>query len=496
MKISPLIFMLFMFACTYKHEQKKLSKPDDSRVVLVVSGLRMVGQTATINGKPATIEMPELWYKNNLGENIPIQINFEKPRDTIEIPTRSNTIVLNYKINPLCFIQYLSHSGDTLFLTNKGNRPELTVLNRKSSRDDLNYEINYLNVRPNLHSYNVNCSFSFRGIDLANKVLLMDLKSQNRKLLILLADEVKYLDSLRSAKAISVDYFNYYLNRNKYLRLSIDGLLDLSNLKLVENLKEVKTDSTCFKYDFFEKFIDIASDQLYIRKIPLIRSNSSIFYDSRIAFKIILKDTLMNLNERNRILEKQINHIAENFPKDVFNKYFKIFKQSVKDTIAVNRINNRFLNEYSSLQRDVKNINLINSKKEKLTFEGIKSALKGRVLYVDFWASWCLPCREQMPEAKKLRAAYKGKEIDFLYLSIDNDYSAWTKAADEDRLLTYSQSYLLLNMGSSQKLLDLHIKSIPRYLLFNKKGELVSQNAPSPSSVTLKPLLDKYLKEQ
>ena len=57
---------------------------------------------------------------------------------------------------------------------------------------------------------------------------------------------------------------------------------------------------------------------------------------------------------------------------------------------------------------------------------------EGKVIYIDFWASWCIPCRSEMPHSVTLYEKLKDKEIVFIYLSIDNadKETAWKNAME------------------------------------------------------------------
>jgi len=109
--------------------------------------------------------------------------------------------------------------------------------------------------------------------------------------------------------------------------------------------------------------------------------------------------------------------------------------------------------------------------------------LKGKVVYVDYWASWCGPCRMEMPYSKQLHAMFDEKQLKqivFLYVSIDADENAWKNATQQLGL----EGKFGISPGNwtSEIAKFFKINSIPRYMLINKKGEIVNLNANRPSS--------------
>ena len=104
---------------------------------------------------------------------------------------------------------------------------------------------------------------------------------------------------------------------------------------------------------------------------------------------------------------------------------------------------------------------------------------KGKWLYVDFWASWCKPCRETMPESNKLKKELKNENIEFIYLALNDRKENWEKAVKTDSL-SNSHNYFIENGNVSKVVEDLGIKTIPHYLIYNPNGELINGFANRP----------------
>lgn len=121
------------------------------------------------------------------------------------------------------------------------------------------------------------------------------------------------------------------------------------------------------------------------------------------------------------------------------------------------------------------------------------SKYKGKVVYVDFWASWCGPCRREFPFSKKMHESLSEKEkknIVFLYISIDDDPEAWKKAVKSLELEQFENGH---SMGgfASEVVQQYKITGIPRYMIIDKNGVIVKPDASRPSNPeTITELLD------
>ncbi len=117
------------------------------------------------------------------------------------------------------------------------------------------------------------------------------------------------------------------------------------------------------------------------------------------------------------------------------------------------------------------------------------SSFEGDLVYVDVWATWCGPCKAEIPSLQKLEADYHDQAITFLSVSVDTDEAAWRKMV-QDKSLGGTQ---LWADGWSQITKDYAIFGIPRFMLFSADGNVISNDAPRPSSAEIRDLFDANL---
>ncbi|MCU4163541.1 TlpA family protein disulfide reductase [Carboxylicivirga caseinilyticus] len=106
--------------------------------------------------------------------------------------------------------------------------------------------------------------------------------------------------------------------------------------------------------------------------------------------------------------------------------------------------------------------------------------LKGKVIYIDVWATWCGPCKGEIPYLKAMEEELHDSDIAFVSISVDNDKSAWEKMVADKELRGYQ--LFAPNAWDSEIIQNYAIRGIPRFIMIDKEGKLVNANATRPSN--------------
>jgi len=132
----------------------------------------------------------------------------------------------------------------------------------------------------------------------------------------------------------------------------------------------------------------------------------------------------------------------------------------------------------TSFPKEVKEAKLYTEAGETLDFKKVLKKLKGNVVYIDFWASWCGPCIREMPHSKNVQKHFKGENVSFLYLSSDIEQKNWLAGL---KRINIKGSHYRIDPKSKILFKNLFkIKGIPYYVILDKKGNITDPKAKWP----------------
>ncbi len=116
--------------------------------------------------------------------------------------------------------------------------------------------------------------------------------------------------------------------------------------------------------------------------------------------------------------------------------------------------------------------------------------LKGKVIYIDVWATWCSPCVKGIPKMYALQKEYKDNPlVKFLFVSIDKDLDKWQKFISK-----LPADGLHINASGTGLRQDYMMGGVPHYIIIDASGDIYQSKAPGPDSNEIRSLLEEAIK--
>lgn len=175
------------------------------------------------------------------------------------------------------------------------------------------------------------------------------------------------------------------------------------------------------------------------------------------------------------LMDEFVYNFVDNNGLDEADELIALFRKHVKDAKSVNNFN--------ALCAKWEKLRSGNPSAAAFSYPDINGKtvsmadLKGKYIYIDVWATWCGPCRGELPALKELEEKYAGKDIHFVSLSCDKNKKAWENMVKKDNL-----KGIQLHMGTDKTFMDAYlINGIPRFILLDREGNIISANMTRPS---------------
>lgn len=174
-------------------------------------------------------------------------------------------------------------------------------------------------------------------------------------------------------------------------------------------------------------------------------------------------------------------------------QYVDIYRENIADTAYLAKLEN-LIQTYSKVAAGQPCPDFclkdINGKEVKL------ADLAGKYVYIDLWATWCGPCKGEMPALAELEEEFEGKDITFVSISIDKnkDIDLWKKTV-ADMKLGGIQLHLAEDWAWLRNFMP-NGMSVPRFILLDREGKIIDSNMSRPSDKATKQKFEELLKNK
>lgn len=203
-----------------------------------------------------------------------------------------------------------------------------------------------------------------------------------------------------------------------------------------------------------------------------IGSDSGMFYD------LMASNALSRqLNEMKPFSDIQLNNITTYFTNKSIAEALFNENQKVIKLIA------------NSSKVSVHNI----PEAQNNVMDSIIAMHKGKVIFIDFWATWCGPCQQAIQESESVKKDFENKDVVFIYIT---DHTSPLKTLQESASKMGGEHYYLTKKGMSILSKDYNIETIPHYLVFDQKGLLKHNHQSFMGKETMRKWLEELLQNK
>lgn len=286
----------------------------------------------------------------------------------------------------------------------------------------------------------------------------------------------------------NMDYMDYYSNHitdSTDLRKITEWKKTSMLLEWPELMDTLAMDSFQYdsllaaKYDtYFKPFVDIhlkywlLCDQDFKNRITIKEMDVALEkFNSDLTGQIYCMYKLVKLQDQ-KALDKELMEWANR--RITHPVLINTLIEKNEDLVALSNENNT----YNANSHIIDSIAC--DKNSDAFYQQIMKKFEGKVVYIDFWADWCSPCRAEFEPAAKLKKEFEGKDIVFLNFGLGCRKNLWSEMI---RVKQITGFHYWLNKDQGKILgQKFGITGIPHFVLIDKNGNIADSNAPSPSS--------------
>jgi len=219
------------------------------------------------------------------------------------------------------------------------------------------------------------------------------------------------------------------------------------------------------KKEILKDSIQLLMDEQYRFQTEFIKNNPN---SPASTYLMAMLGNDIPLNERGKMLENLHPNIRKTI---LYERLEKDYETQV--AVKENPEGINFKNKAQLMNVEFEKDSIINTLVENNL---------GKVLYIDIWATWCGPCKEEFPHSKKLFSELNPEKLQMIYFCINSQKENWEKIIAEHEL---PGQHYLIGEETYQKFKNVYgikMDGVPHYLIVGKDGKIINKNAPRPSS--------------
>ncbi len=296
-------------------------------------------------------------------------------------------------------------------------------------------------------------------------------------------------------------FYRLRLAENNYILLIVDDKEQIEFSADANNMgktAQVKGSAESEKLFYATHHLQRNAEQLDSLNGVFQREQNNPALDS---IKMVLQEAFNRMTEEEMVfiksfIDKNTNSLAclamiDKLSPDDNLAYYKKIDESLNKSLPNNSYSKMFHKKVLELSR--LSIGAVAPEISLNTPDGktiALSSLKGKVVLVDFWASWCRPCRAENPNVVRMYNIYKDKGFEVYSVSLDKDKAPWIKAISDDQLI-WPSHVSDLGYWQSSVVKQYNISGIPFTCLLDKEGKIVAKGLRGEElELKIKQLLD------
>lgn len=310
---------------------------------------------------------------------------------------------------------------------------------------------------------------SYVGITQTKSEIIGKMKNGSGKMVYLLHEErgkVVAVDSAKvnlfgayklTAEVVLTDFYQLTTDRKEGILLLLKGK-EKVKIKSGASLKEKNYQISGSKdSELIQEFLSVKSNENVSK--DSLKEYASQFVEknaSSLAVFVALNET----KDIKKALEQAEKGIGETYPNTMFHNSLKTALASISRAKSTNN--------KAAVGQLAPEVNMPNPDGKIIPIE----SLRGKVVLIDFWASWCGPCRRENPNVVKLYHKYKDQGFEVYSVSLDNNKEKWLQAIEKDQLSWPSHVSDLKGWGSAATSIY-GFRGIPYTVLVDRQGKII-----------------------